>query len=478
MRKQAFTKIVSLALVLALSLSGFSLVKAAAAETAAAAEVESGFADVADADKYYYEPVYWAASKNITTGRTAADEAGQKLFDPSATCTRREVVTFLWRLAGLPEPSSMKSPFTDVTNPEAYYYKAVLWAAELGITSGRASTNYTTFDPKATCTRSEVVTFLWRYAGRPMPSETGSFTDAADPEVYYYYPVYWALENSITYGRAADNYTTFDPKGECTRAMVVSFLYRYAKSTDSVLAWWGTDENGNAGHGYTGFAQSKYGVFVNENGKRITDTGLVKDENNWYNLRNGQLLGGWSEIDGDYYFLDRTEWTMVFSATYNGITLDEYGVAEKTAYASEKVPVMMRARDIVYEICDDEDSLDVKERKCLNYIGQFPYYMKGIPIGDHMDEHACYDAYYANYVLNAYGDQTVVGGECSAQSVALGYLYTELDEGEVVFAHSKSHGWIEMNGYFWDALFARSKGDYWYKHPLPYPSGVYNSVVI
>ena len=185
------------------------------------------FRDVEEPAYYYYGPVYWAAKKGITYGRATTNYT---TFDPEATCTRREIVTFLWRLAGCPEPSSMESPFKDVTDTEAYYYKAVLWAAEKGITYGRAATNYTTFDPKATCTRREIVTFLWRYAGRPNPTSAESgFTDVADADAYYYKAVLWAVEKGITTGKGSTNYTTFDPSGRCTRAMAVTFLYRYAR---------------------------------------------------------------------------------------------------------------------------------------------------------------------------------------------------------------------------------------------------------
>ena len=178
------------------------------------------FDDVKDESVYYYKPVYWAKAVGVTTGRS-----GTNLFDPNATCTRAEIVTFLWRAAGKPEPESETCQFDDVSS-EAYYNQSVQWAYEQGITTGRRNTN--NFDPKATCTRREIVTFLWRFAGRPEPgAETSKFTDITDESAYYYKAVLWAVEKDITTGKASSNYTTFDPLGLCTRGMSVTFLYRY-----------------------------------------------------------------------------------------------------------------------------------------------------------------------------------------------------------------------------------------------------------
>jgi len=178
------------------------------------------FEDVKDTGVYYYKPVYWAADNGITTGRR-----GGKVFDPNATCTRAEIVTFLWRAAGKPEPKSTENPFSDISS-DKYYYKAVLWAYYNGITTGRSGGK--TFDPNGICTRREIVTFLWRAAGKPEPSSTGSFTDVTDKNAYFYKAVYWAAEQKITTGKAPD-YTTFDPLGLCTRGMAVTFIYRQNK---------------------------------------------------------------------------------------------------------------------------------------------------------------------------------------------------------------------------------------------------------
>ena len=178
---------------------------------------ENPFTDVKEG-KYYYEPVLWAYyhDPQITTGTTATT------FGPNDTCTRGQVVTFLWRAKGCPEPTVTAHPFTDVKE-SAYYYKAMLWAVENGITSG---TSATTFGPNENCTRSQVVTFLWRADGKPEPmSSECPFTDIKTNSSYYK-AVLWAVENGITSGTSA---TTFGPKNTCTRGQIVTFLYRYVE---------------------------------------------------------------------------------------------------------------------------------------------------------------------------------------------------------------------------------------------------------
>ena len=169
------------------------------------------FVDV-PADAYYYDAVLWAAKNGITGGTDAVH------FSPNATCTRAQAVTFLWRAAGSPAPKSEVNPFTDV-KADAYYYDAVLWAVEQGITSG---TSAATFSPDATCTRGQIVTFLWRSQKSPASDSVNPFTDVA-ADAYYANAVLWAAENGITGGTTA---TTFSPNNDCTRAQIVTFLYR------------------------------------------------------------------------------------------------------------------------------------------------------------------------------------------------------------------------------------------------------------
>ena len=170
------------------------------------------FDDVPE-DAYYAEPVNWAVAHGITNGTSATT------FSPDSTCTRGQVVTFLWRAMGSPEPTSNENPFTDVKETD-YFYKAVLWAKETGVTAG---TSATTFSPGNGCTRAQVVTFLWRAEGKPAPtSSTNPFTDVPAGQ-YYTDAVLWAVENGITNGTSA---TTFSPDKTCTRGQIVTFLWR------------------------------------------------------------------------------------------------------------------------------------------------------------------------------------------------------------------------------------------------------------
>ena len=171
----------------------------------------ASFTDV-PAGRYFTDAVAWAVENGITTG------ASRTRFDPNGSCTRAQIVTFLWRAYGEQEPSSIASPFTDVS-PSAYYYKAVLWAVENGITTGASRTR---FDPDGPCTRGQAVTFQWRAADEPAAAGGGSFTDVPAGS-YYADAVAWAVENGITTGASS---TRFDPNGGCTRAQIVTFLYR------------------------------------------------------------------------------------------------------------------------------------------------------------------------------------------------------------------------------------------------------------
>ena len=175
--------------------------------------LDNPFTDVAEGE-YYYAPVLWAVTQGVTTG-TAADT-----FSPAKECTRAQVVTFLWRAAGEPEPGIQDNPFKDVY-PGEYYYDAVLWAVEQGITTGMDAETFGTDLP---CNRGQVVTFLWRTAGKPMPgSEQNPFADV-EQESYYYSAVLWAVEQGITTGMTPNE---FQPNTTCNRAQIVTFLYRY-----------------------------------------------------------------------------------------------------------------------------------------------------------------------------------------------------------------------------------------------------------
>lgn len=170
------------------------------------------FHDVSRLD-YFYDAVKWAAENGIASG------TGRYTFSPNAVCTRAQTVTFLWRAAGSPLPRYRVCPFTDVQSSD-YYYNAVLWAVEQGITTGL---NATTFGPDVTVTRGQVATFLYRAASAAKPNTFSPFTDVKTT-AYNYNAILWAYDNRITTGTSD---TTFSPDAYCTRAQIVTFLYRY-----------------------------------------------------------------------------------------------------------------------------------------------------------------------------------------------------------------------------------------------------------
>lgn len=178
---------------------------------APAATAAGGFTDL-KVGAFYYDAVDWAVEQGITSGTSA------EKFSPKSTCTRGQVVSFLWRAAGSPAVSG-SNPFTDVSS-DKYYYNAVLWAVEQGITSGVSADR---FNPSGSCTRAQVVSFLWRAAGSPAVSASNPFADVSSDK-YYYNAVLWAVGNSITSGVSAGS---FAPASVCTRAQVVSFLHRF-----------------------------------------------------------------------------------------------------------------------------------------------------------------------------------------------------------------------------------------------------------
>ncbi len=172
------------------------------------------FVDVPD-DAYYRDAVNWAVENGVTTGTDAAH------FSPDGLCTRAQAVTFLWRAAGSPKPETDKMPFADVASG-SYYHDAVLWAVENGIAKG---TSETTFSPDATCSRAQIVTFLWRSEKCPAAGTENSFTDVST-DAYYSDAVLWAVKEGITNGTSE---TTFSPDATCSRAQIVTFLWRCEK---------------------------------------------------------------------------------------------------------------------------------------------------------------------------------------------------------------------------------------------------------
>lgn len=170
-----------------------------------------GFGDVHEGD-YYADAVVWAVKNGITNG------IGDGKFGPGNSCTRGQIVTFLWNAAGKPEPKSASNSFADV-KPDDYFYKAVLWAVENDITSG---TGENSFSPSDSCTRNQAVTFLWRAEGKPSVAAGNAFSDVESGS-YYENAVNWAVANKITSGTSANK---FSPGQVCTRGQIVTFLYR------------------------------------------------------------------------------------------------------------------------------------------------------------------------------------------------------------------------------------------------------------
>ena len=172
----------------------------------------SGFADVKPS-AYYYEAMLWALENGVTAGTSPVT------FGPKDNCTRAQIVSFLWKALGAPEPDLSENPFEDVAEGK-YYYQPVLWAFQNGITSGADPTH---FNPKGLCTRAQVVTFLWTAAGKPEPTLSENPFEDVKPGKYYSKAVLWALENGIT---AGVDETHFGPGAVCNRAQVVTFLYK------------------------------------------------------------------------------------------------------------------------------------------------------------------------------------------------------------------------------------------------------------
>lgn len=180
----------------------------------AVSSLQSSFTDVPKGS-YYEEAVQWSVLNNITNG------VSQTLFGPENTCTRAHAVTFLWRMAGCPSVDKTFMPFTDVPKG-SYYYNAVLWAVARNITNG---TDATTFSPDDSCTRGQIVTFLWRNKNSPVSDVANPFIDV-NSDAYYTKAVLWAVKENITNGTTAN---TFSPNDICTRGQIVTFLWRSAK---------------------------------------------------------------------------------------------------------------------------------------------------------------------------------------------------------------------------------------------------------
>ena len=198
-------------------MAGNVVITASASGKTATCAVSVHYKDVLNMSDFWYAPTYYLTEKNVVKGYDK-----QTLFKPANDCTRAQMVTFLWRLAGQPDPKSTSTKFKDIKKSD-YFYKPVLWAVEKGITTGVSKTK---FNPQGVCTRAQTVTFLWRMAKKPDPKSTqNKFSDVKKTD-YFYKATIWAFEKKILAGYSDG---TFKPQGKCLRRQMVTFLYKYDK---------------------------------------------------------------------------------------------------------------------------------------------------------------------------------------------------------------------------------------------------------
>ena len=197
--------------------AGSVTITATAAGKSVACKIQVLFKDVTDSKDFWYEPTYYLVGKDVVRGYD-----NQTLFKPANECTRAQMLTFMYRLNGNPKTKATSCKFPDV-KADDYFYKAVIWAVEKGITTGYSDG---TFKPQNVCTRAQTVTFLWRMAGKPAPKmKTNVFKDVKS-DAYYYKATLWASEKKILAGYSDG---TFKPDGKCLRRQMVTFLYKYDK---------------------------------------------------------------------------------------------------------------------------------------------------------------------------------------------------------------------------------------------------------
>ncbi|MCR4671491.1 MAG: S-layer homology domain-containing protein [Saccharofermentans sp.] len=197
--------------------AGTVTITATVAGKSASCVVTVLYKDVTNSKDFWYAPTNYLTAAGVVKGYDK-----QTKFKPANECSRAQMVTFLWRLNGSPNPKSKTTTFKDIETSD-YYYKPVLWAVEKGITTGVTKEK---FNPKGICTRAQTVTFLWRMANKPEPkAKTSKFTDIKAKD-YFYKAAIWASEKKILAGYA-DN--TFRPDGHCLRRQMVTFLYKYDK---------------------------------------------------------------------------------------------------------------------------------------------------------------------------------------------------------------------------------------------------------
>ena len=198
-------------------MAGQTTITATVAGKSAKCVVTVLYKDVTNTKDFWYAPTNYLTAKNVVKGYDK-----QTKFKPANDCTRAQMVTFLWRLQGEPEPTSATCKFKDVKKSD-YFFKPVIWAVEEGITTGVSKTK---FNPQGVCTRAQTVTFLWRMAEKPDPKTTKNKFKDVKKKDYFYKATLWASENKILAGYKDG---TFQPQGKCLRRQMVTFLYKYDK---------------------------------------------------------------------------------------------------------------------------------------------------------------------------------------------------------------------------------------------------------
>ena len=237
----------------------------------------------------------------------------------------------------------------------------------------------------------------------------------------------------------------------------------YMNSSGAMQTGWIQDGGwyymGDGGAMTTGWVKvDGYWYYFGETG--AMETGWIQDGGSWYYMNSsGDMQQGWLQDGGTYYYCDRSSGVMQTNTKVNCINLDASGAAEVTTYAAEKIPVMIRANEVVKSICNPDDSLASKQAACYSWVAAYPYMLRDYPIGDYYNSGtwACYDAHYADNILNSKGQFAQPGAECTGEAAALAYLFNELNFGTVYLDHSEVHGWVEVNGRFWDPLNQESK---------------------
>ena len=173
-------------------------------------------------------------------------------------------------------------------------------------------------------------------------------------------------------------------------------------------------------------------------------------------------MKGWYDLGGKYVFVDRNEGKQVKGSTVNLIDIDEDGFAVMDSYSEEKLPVLVKAREVVDGLREEGMSQDDLLMKCYKFVEDMPYLLKDYPITEHMSEFKCYDAHYANNLLNAYDDQLKLGGDCTSDAACLAYLFDAAGLTDIYYCHTESHAWVRADGRYWDPLYIETKGMEWY----------------